>query len=115
LPNGALRKAAEQSDRAAFGRAVGDALGIGNRLAAEAIAEVQWIAIGGLVRGEAIRGERVREITTQAVAMKQKLLGQRFALPHFMPFLMRTTLAANALLAALGAPESGPVGRLDAP
>jgi predicted unusual protein kinase regulating ubiquinone biosynthesis (AarF/ABC1/UbiB family) len=108
----ALREAADRSDRMAFGFAVSKAMGIDNRKAAEAIAEVQWIAIGGLVRGDAIGAERVREITTLASAMKAKLIREHFSLPHFMPFLMRTTIAANALLAALDAPQSGPVGRL---
>jgi predicted unusual protein kinase regulating ubiquinone biosynthesis (AarF/ABC1/UbiB family) len=92
-----LRKGAESGDRSVFGPAVDRALGVGNRTAAEAIADVQWLAIGGLVRGEAITDARVRDITT-AIGV--------------MPFLMRTMLAANALLAALGAPESGPAGRL---
>lgn len=109
---GELRDAATAADRRAFGRAVARVLGLENRIAAEAIADVQWIGIGGLVRGEAIDDAHVRRITSQIAQMKKVLLGQRFALPHFVPFVMRTMLAANALLAALGAEESGPLGRL---
>jgi len=107
-----LRDAAASKDRDAFGPAVDRALGIGNTKAAEAIADVQWIAIGGLVRGEAISPARVREITDGAAKMKKILIGERFRLPFFMPFLMRTMVACNALLAALDAPESGPLEAL---
>jgi predicted unusual protein kinase regulating ubiquinone biosynthesis (AarF/ABC1/UbiB family) len=102
-----------ERDRPGFGRALAELLEISSRTAAEAIADVQWIAIGGLVRGEAIHGARIREITDAALAMKTTLIRERFALPYFMPFLMRTMLATNALLAALDAPESGPLGRLE--
>jgi predicted unusual protein kinase regulating ubiquinone biosynthesis (AarF/ABC1/UbiB family) len=108
----ALRDAAAASDRAAFGLAVDRALGIGNHEVAEAFADVQWIAIGGLVRGEAIGSGRVREITSAAAEMKKRILMERFSLPFFMPFLMRTMVACNALLAALDAPESGELGSL---
>ncbi len=104
---GDLRDAALASDRERFVRAVDAALEIGNRRAAEAIAEVQWIAIGGVIRGEAIGSERVREIVDAAGTMKKQLLMERFKLPYFMPFLMRTMVALNALLSALDAPESG--------
>lgn len=107
-----LRDTAAAHDRPAFGRAVARVLGLDNPIATEAIADTQWIAIGGLVRGDAIDEARVRRITKQLTEMKDILLRQRFALPFFMPFLMRTMLAANALLAALGAPESGSLGRL---
>ena len=39
-------------------------------------------------------------------------LRERFSLPYFVAFLMRTMVAANALLAKLRAPESGPLGHL---
>lgn len=109
----ALRSAAERLDRGAFGEAVGALLSVGNPTAAEAIADVQWIVIGGLVRGDAIQADRVRSIVSAATAMKAKLMRERFSMPPFMPFLMRTMVAANALLAALAAPASGPAGRLD--
>ena len=108
----ALVEAAVASDRAAFGRAVGEVLGLEDGVARDAIAGVLWIALGGLVRGEAIGDDRVREITSAAGAMKARLLGARFTLPSFVPFLMRTIVATNALLAKLGAPESGALGRL---
>jgi predicted unusual protein kinase regulating ubiquinone biosynthesis (AarF/ABC1/UbiB family) len=108
----ALRDAAAASDRSEFGLAVDRALGIGNRRVAEAIADVQWIAIGGLIRGEAISSGRVREITDAAGQMKKQLFKERFGLPFFMPFLMRTMVACNALLAALEAPASGELGVL---
>lgn len=110
----AFRDAAEREDRPAFEAAVEHVLGLGNARAAAAIAEMQWVAIGGLVRGEAIDDERVRAITSRVGPMKKVLLGERFTLPSFMPFLMRTMLAANALLAALGAPESGRLTSLSA-
>jgi len=68
--------------------------------------------LGGLVRGDAIDDERIRTLTARIPEMKKKMLGERFALPSFMPFLMRAVMGANALLAALGAPESGPLTRL---
>jgi predicted unusual protein kinase regulating ubiquinone biosynthesis (AarF/ABC1/UbiB family) len=107
-----MRDAATARDRSRFGVAVNEALGVGNPVAAEAIANVQWIAIGGLVRGEAIDGDRVRALTREIMKMKKVIVGQRFQLPFFMPFLMRTMVACNALLAGLDAPESGPVGRV---
>ena len=107
-----MRDAAASLDRSAFGRAAARVLGLENRVAAEAIADTQWIGFGGLVRGEAIHDAHVRRITDQIAVMKGVLVKQRFALPYFVPFLMRTMLAANALLAALHAPESGPLGRL---
>lgn len=107
-----MRDTSAAGDRRAFGLAVARVLGMENRVAAEAIAGTLWIGIGGLVRGEAIDGAHIRRITDNIAKMKKELLGQRFVMPYFVPFVMRTTLAANALLAALGAPESGPLGRL---
>lgn len=107
-----LRDAAARSDRRAFGSAVSELLALGSPAAAEAIADIQWVAIGGLVRGEAVQPDRVRAITSQITEAKKRLLRERFTMPYFMPFLMRTTLAMNALLAALCAPESGPVESL---
>jgi hypothetical protein len=89
-------------------------LGIDNPTAAHAIAETQYLAIGGLVRGERQDDARVRRITSQINHMKSTLVRERFSLPSFMPFLMRTMLAANVLLAALDAPESGPLTTLPA-
>ena len=108
----AMRDALAAADRDSFAHAVGQALGIDNPRAARAIASVQWIAIGGLVRGEPITAEHVKAITTAAGEMKKQLFREKFTLPFFMPFLMRTMLAANALLAALHAPESGALGQL---
>lgn len=107
-----MRDTSAVGNRTGFGLAVGRVLGLENRIAAEAIADTQWIGIGGLVRGDAIDDAHVRRITDQIAQMKKVLLKQRFALPYFVPFVMRTMLAANALLAALGAPESGALGRL---
>jgi predicted unusual protein kinase regulating ubiquinone biosynthesis (AarF/ABC1/UbiB family) len=112
LAFGQFRDALAASDRKAFGDAVRRVFGIDNEKAVEAIANVQFFAIGGLVRGESIGGDRVRAITTGAAEMKAKLLGQRFTISPFLPFFMRTMLALNALLAGLDAPESGPLGRL---
>jgi predicted unusual protein kinase regulating ubiquinone biosynthesis (AarF/ABC1/UbiB family) len=109
-----FRDALAVADRLRFGAAVANALGIENQRVVDAIADVQFFAIGGLVRGEAIDEKRVRAIVQRAAAMKSKIMRERFTLPPFLPFLMRTMLAANALLAALGAPESGPLGRLSA-
>jgi predicted unusual protein kinase regulating ubiquinone biosynthesis (AarF/ABC1/UbiB family) len=109
---GQFRDALAASDRDAFRDAVGRVFSIQNEKVVDAIANVQWLAVGGLVRGEPISGDRVRAITSGAAEMKAKLLGQRFTIPPFVPFFMRTMLALNALLAALGAPESGPLGRL---
>jgi predicted unusual protein kinase regulating ubiquinone biosynthesis (AarF/ABC1/UbiB family) len=103
------------SDRSAFARALRNVFGLDNDNVVEAIADVQFFAVGGLVRGEPIHEERVRAITGAAAQMKSKLLRERFSLPSFLPFFMRTMLATNALLAALDAPESGPLGRLSPP
>jgi predicted unusual protein kinase regulating ubiquinone biosynthesis (AarF/ABC1/UbiB family) len=100
-----------RADRPAFGACVGRAFRIDNRAAAEAIADVQWIAVGGLVRGEPISDVHVRRITQTAATMKSRLLREKVALPFYMPFFMRTMLACNALLAALDAPESGVLER----
>ena len=99
-----------QGDRAAFGAAVGRAFSIDNRAVAEAIADAQWIAIGALVRGDAISDAQVRRITEAAGKMKSKLIREKITLPYFMPFFMRAIVASNALLAALDAPESGMLG-----
>jgi predicted unusual protein kinase regulating ubiquinone biosynthesis (AarF/ABC1/UbiB family) len=112
LAFGQFRDALAASDRDAFRNAVRRAFGIENDKVVEAVAKVQFFAVGGLVRGEPIASDRVRAITSGAAEMKAKLLGQRFTIPPFLPFFMRTMLAANALLAALDAPESGPLGRL---
>jgi predicted unusual protein kinase regulating ubiquinone biosynthesis (AarF/ABC1/UbiB family) len=109
---GRFRDALAAADRSAFRDAVRQAFEIDNDRVVDAIANVQFLAIGGLVRGEPIGTERVRAITSGAVEMKAKLLGARFTIPSFLPFFMRTMLACNALLAALDAPESGPLGRL---
>jgi predicted unusual protein kinase regulating ubiquinone biosynthesis (AarF/ABC1/UbiB family) len=112
-----LRREIERGDLTAFEAAVARLLGIDNARVVSAIAGTQWIAIGGLVRGEACDASRVRRITDRIPAMKRVLLRERFTLPPFVPFLMRTMLALNALLAALDAPDSGPLGGLspDAP
>jgi predicted unusual protein kinase regulating ubiquinone biosynthesis (AarF/ABC1/UbiB family) len=110
-----FRAALARSDRPAFTVSVAHVLELQNPRAAEAIASMQWLAIGGLVRGDAIDESRVREITQEAARLKRSLLGQRFTLPWFMPFLMRSMIATNALLAALRAPESGPLGSLGRP
>jgi predicted unusual protein kinase regulating ubiquinone biosynthesis (AarF/ABC1/UbiB family) len=107
-----LCAALARSDRSAFTASVARVLELENTRATEAIAGMQWLAIGGLVRGDAIDEQRVREITQEAARLKRSLIGQRFSLPWFMPFLMRAMIATNALLAALEAPESGPVGHL---
>ncbi len=107
-----FRAAVESDDRRAFGDAVARLLDVDNPRAADAIAETQWIAIGGLVRGEAGDDARLRRITARMAEMKNVLMRERFSLPHFLPFLMRTMMALNALMAALDAPESGPLGRL---
>lgn len=112
LAFGRFRDALAASDRDAFRSAVRRLFDIDNDKVVDAVANVQFLAIGGLVRGEAITGDRVRAITSGAAEMKAKLLGQRFTVPPFLPFFMRTMLAANALLAALEAPESGPLGQL---
>jgi len=107
-----FRRAVEADDRAAFGDAVARLLGVENPRAAEVIADTQWVAIGGLVRGEAGDDARLRRITGRISKMKDVLLRERFTLPSFIPFLMRTMMALNALMAALNAPESGPLGHL---
>ena len=107
-----FRDALAASDRAAFRDAVRRLFEIDNDKVVDAIGNVQFLAVGGLVRGEAISAEHVRAITSGAAEMKAKLLGVRFTIPPFLPFFMRTMLACNALLAALDAPESGPLGRL---
>jgi predicted unusual protein kinase regulating ubiquinone biosynthesis (AarF/ABC1/UbiB family) len=109
---GAYRDALAAADRPAFGRALKDALELDNDNVVQAIADVQYFAVGGLVRGEPISEERVRAITRAAAQMKSKLLRERLKFPWFLPFFMRTMLATNVLLAALNAPESGPLGRL---
>lgn len=109
----ALRDAAAAGDRDAFSEAVERAYGVGHPKIGEHIANVQWLAFGGLVRGEAIDDAHVRAIVERASELKKKMIGAKFSLPPFMPFLIRTFIATNALLAALGAPRSGPVGRLE--
>lgn len=109
---GALRDAALTRDRAAFERGVERAYGVGDRGMITHIANVQWLSFGGLVRGDAIDDGHVRSIAAAAKQLKRQLLGSKVRLPHFLPFLIRTLLATNALLAALAAPASGPVGRL---
>jgi len=108
----AMRGAIEGDDERACALALDELLQVGNVRVAAAMADIQWLALGGLVRGDAIDDERIRTLTTRIPEMKKKLLGERFALPSFMPFLMRAVMGTNALLAALGAPESGPLTRL---
>lgn len=108
----ALRDAALVGDRAAFVRAVARAYGVGDAAMIERIADVQWLTFGGLVRGDVIDDSHVRGITDAAGRLKRQLLGSKVRLPPFMPFLIRTLLATNALMASLAAPESGPIGRL---
>jgi predicted unusual protein kinase regulating ubiquinone biosynthesis (AarF/ABC1/UbiB family) len=111
----ALRTTAEAGDRAAFREAVTHLLEIDNERAAEAIGETLWLAIAGLVRGEACDEAGIRRITQRMTELKMSLTGERFSLPYFVPFLMRTMMALNALMGALDAPESGPLGRFAPP
>ncbi|MBI2390443.1 MAG: hypothetical protein HYV09_12710 [Deltaproteobacteria bacterium] len=107
-----LRDAAAAHDRARFDTAVATAYGVANEVVANAIANVQWHGLGGLVWGDAIDAAHVRTITHTVGEMKKKLLGQRFVLPSFMPFMVRTIVATNSLLVALDAPASGELGRI---
>lgn len=107
-----LRDAAAARDRPRFDDAIGAAYGVTNKVMATAIANVQWHGFGGLVRGEAIDAAHIRTITSTVGEMKKKLLGQRFVLPSFMPFMVRTLVATNSLLVALDAPASGELGRI---
>jgi predicted unusual protein kinase regulating ubiquinone biosynthesis (AarF/ABC1/UbiB family) len=111
----ALRDAAVAGDRAAFTLAVERAHGAGSDTMIGAVRDVQWLAFGGLARGEAISDAHVRAVASAIGDLKRKMLGSRMSLPPFMPFLMRTLLATSALMAALDAPDSGPVGRLSPP
>lgn len=104
-----LVAAAAAGEREAFVAAAMRAFGIENRRAGEALASIQWLAIGGLARGEHISAEHVRGITQQAAEAKKIMMRERFSLPWFMPFVARTMLAASALLATLDAPPSGPL------
>jgi predicted unusual protein kinase regulating ubiquinone biosynthesis (AarF/ABC1/UbiB family) len=108
----ALRDAAGANDRAAFTPAIARAYGVGSDTMIEVVGNVQWLAFGGLVRGEAISDAHVRAVATAIGELKKRLFGSKLVLPPFMPFLMRTLLATNALMAALDAPESGPLGTL---
>lgn len=107
-----LRDAAAASDRAAFSDAIAALYGIESVKVVAALAKVQFIAFGGLVRGERIDAARVRAIVDTAGEMKRELLGERFALPPFLPFLMRALVGTNALLASLDAPASDALGEL---
>lgn len=110
----AVADAAIAGDRSQFSPAVLRAYGIGNREMLEVVANVQWLAFGALARGDTIDDAHVRAIAQAIGEFKRRLIGSKLELPPFMPFLMRTLLATNALMAALDAPASGPVGRIDA-
>lgn len=110
----AMRDAAAADDRYAFEIAVACAYGVENPVVTHAIANVQWLGFGGLVRGDAIDAEKLRTITETVAETKKKLVGQKFVLPSFMPFVVRSLVATNSLLVALAAPPSGIVGRLGA-
>jgi len=107
-----MREAAAIDDRARFDGAVARAYALRNDVVAKAIAKVQWHGFGGLVRGHAIDTEHLRTITSAAAEMKKQMLGERFVLPPFLPFIVRTLIATNSLLVALDAPASGALGRI---
>lgn len=107
-----LRDAARDRDRDAFARAVPDVFGLPDPAVREAVADVQWLAFGALVRGDVVDEAHMRALLRAVSALKRRVLGRRFEVPPFMPFLMRCLISTNALLLALDAPESGPLGRL---
>jgi len=107
-----LRDAAATNDRARFGRTIARTYGIGEPRVAEAIAEVQWLGLGGLVRGDKIDPDHVRSIAGRAAELKKKLFGAKFSLPPFLPFFVRTLVATNALMASLDAPKGAVVDAL---
>ena len=108
----AVRDAAAKRDRPAFEAAIRDLYDLENDVVANAIAHVQWLGFGALVRGEPVDATHLQTITTAVGEMKKRILGQQFTLPSFIPFVVRTLIATNALLVALNAPESGPLGKL---
>lgn len=107
-----MRDAVVASDDASFVRAVARVCELSDVEVVAAIADVQLLAFGALVRGDEIDAAHVRRILARASDMKRKLLGRRVALPSFLPFLMRTLVATNSLLAAFDAPASGALGKL---
>ena len=90
-----------------FESVIGELLRVKDPVLRSAMAGVQHAVFGGLVRGDRIDRTHVRVITERIGELKRKFPGRKAAPPFFMPFTMRTLLAANALLAALEAPELG--------
>lgn len=96
-----------------FVEAVDHVYQVKNYDVAKAIAAVQWLGFGGLVRGDNIDDNRVRDIMAAAKIMRKTILGARFELPYFMPFVVRALVATNVLLATLHAGEGDVVSSLD--
>lgn len=111
----ALRETAAADDRPGFGRAIAGVYGLDDPKVAEAIGDVQWLGLGGLVRGDVIDQAHVREIAGRAGQLKRRLFGARFVLPSFLPFFVRTLIATNSLMALLAPPRGDVVGSLRVP
>lgn len=93
---------------AEFEAAIGELLRVSDPVLRSAMAGVQHAVFGGLVRGDRIDRSHVRTITERITTLKREFPGRKAAPPFFMPFVMRTLLASNALLSALEAPALGP-------
>ena len=93
----------------AFRAAVSRMVGYEDEEPVRVVAEIQNVAFGALVRGDAMRPDHLKQVTERAARLKSSLLRARVPLPPFMPFWMRTTLALVALLVALSPPPGPPL------